>query len=72
MAWMLQGNPARFALRAYLQSPVLYWLVNRYQAEFALADHLFLWESGPRSLSELSTHNAIIPLCCDKQQRGMG
>ena len=47
MAWMLQGNPARFALRAYLQSPVLYWLVNRYQAEFALADHLFVWESGP-------------------------
>jgi hypothetical protein len=27
---------------------VVYWLVNRYQAEFALADHLFLWESGPQ------------------------
>ena len=48
MAWLLQGNPERFALRAYLQSPVIYWLVNRYQAEFALADHLFLWESGPQ------------------------
>lgn len=48
MAWMLQGNPARFAIRAYLQSPVLYWRINRYQAEFALADHLFLWESGSR------------------------
>jgi hypothetical protein len=48
MNWILQGNPARFDLRRYVQQPFIYWFVNRYLDEMQLADHVFIWESGPQ------------------------
>jgi hypothetical protein len=48
MNWILQGNPARFDVRTYVSQPNIYWLVNRYHNEMQLADHVFIWESGPK------------------------
>ena len=46
MPWILQGNPERFELRAYLNQQRIYWLVNRYASEFQRGDQVLLWESG--------------------------
>ena len=46
MPFLLQGNPTRFALRAYLRQPFVYWLLNRYQDTIALGEQIVIWESG--------------------------
>jgi hypothetical protein len=48
MHWILQGNSSRFDLRRYVQQPSIYWFVNRYLDDMQLADHVFIWESGPK------------------------
>jgi len=48
MPWILQGNPTRFDTRTYIAQARIYWLVNRYVAQMQLADHVFIWESGPQ------------------------
>ena len=48
MPWILQGNPARFDVRMYVAQPNIYWLANRYLDDMQLADHVFIWESGPQ------------------------
>jgi hypothetical protein len=46
MPWILQGNPERFDMRAYIHQQRIYWLVNRYASEFQRGDQVLFWESG--------------------------
>jgi hypothetical protein len=70
MPWILQGNPERFDMRAYIHQHRIYWLVNRYASEFQRGDQVLLWESGANGgivaygvVVELpvARHNVLMP-----------
>src|SRR5262245_58712141 len=50
MSWILQGNPKRFDIDAYLSSYLyIYWIAPTNQRDFALADRVFIWRAGEQA-----------------------
>ncbi len=48
MAWVFQGNPAKYDIDDYVTRypELIYWRTPRYANEIAVGDRAFMWRSG--------------------------
>ena len=51
MAWVFQGNPAKFDVDDYVARypELIYWRTPRHASQIAVGDRAFLWRAGPNA-----------------------